>query len=64
MTRGWGEIARVCRARGALTIHLEFDGAFVMLFKVFDEEGRRLRGGRWVGVGKARLGQKCHMGGV
>ena len=51
MTRGWGEIARVCRARGALVIHLEFDGASVMLFKVFDEEGRRLecgpgRGGR------------------
>ena len=42
MTRGWGEIARVCRTRGALVIHLEFDGASMMLFKVFDEDGRRL----------------------
>src|SRR3954470_23290315 len=24
MTRGWGEIARGCRMRGALTIHLEY----------------------------------------
>ena len=51
MTRGWGEVARVCRTRGALTIHLEYDGASVMFFKVFDAEGRRLeccpgRGGR------------------
>ena len=51
MTRGWGEIARVCRTRGAFTIHLEYDGASVMSFKVFDAEGRRLeccpeRGGR------------------
>src|SRR4051812_18589270 len=30
MTGGWGEIARGCRARGALTIHLEYDGASVM----------------------------------
>src|SRR4051812_9317245 len=42
MTRGWGEIARGCRARGALTIHLEYDGALVMFFKVFDANGRRL----------------------
>ena len=51
MTRGWGEIARVCRTRGALAIHLEYDGASVMFFKVFDANGRRLeccpgRGGR------------------
>ena len=42
MTRGWGEVARVCRAEGALTIHFEYDGASTMFFKVFDEEGRRL----------------------
>ena len=42
MTRGWGEIARVCRADGALVIHLEYDGASLMFFKVFDAEGRRL----------------------
>src|SRR3954469_21015883 len=42
MTRGWGEIARGCRARGTLTIHLEYDGASVMFFKVFDANGRRL----------------------
>ena len=51
MTRGWGELARVCRTRGALVIHLEYDGASVMFFKVFDAEGRQLeycpgRGGR------------------
>ena len=42
MTHGWGEIARVCGTRGALVIQLEFDGASMMLFKVFDEDGRRL----------------------
>ena len=42
MTRGWSEITRVCRIRGALTIHLEYDGASVMFFKVFDANGRRL----------------------
>ena len=42
MTRGWGEIARVCRIGGALVIHFEYDGASLMLFKVFDAEGRRL----------------------
>ena len=39
MTRGWGEIARVCRARGALAIHFEYDGASMLFFKVFDAEG-------------------------
>ena len=28
--------------RGALVIHLVYDGAFLMFFKVFDTEGRRL----------------------
>ena len=51
MTRGWSEIARVCRTRGAFANHLEYDGASVMFFKVFDANGRRLeccpgRGGR------------------
>ena len=51
MTRGWSEIARVCRTRGALTIHLEYGGASVIFFKVFDANGRWLeccpgRGGR------------------
>ena len=42
MTRGWGEIARVCRTGGALVIHFEYDGASLLLFKVFNTEGRRL----------------------
>ena len=42
MTRGWGEVARVCRAEGALAIHFEYDGASTLFFKVFDAEGRRL----------------------
>ena len=42
MTQGWGEIARVCRSEGALVIHLDYDGASLMLFKVFDEDGCRL----------------------
>ena len=42
MTRGWGEVARVCRAEGALAIHFKYDGASTMFFKVFDAEGRRL----------------------
>ena len=42
MTRGWGEIAQVCRARGALAIHFEYDSASTLFFKVFDAEGRRL----------------------
>ena len=42
MTRGWGEVARVCRARGALVIHFAYDGTFTLFFKVFDAEGRRL----------------------
>ena len=59
MTRGWGEIARVCRSEGALVIHLDYDGASLMLFKVFDEEGRRLEccprgGGQGGGATRAR----------
>ena len=59
MTRGWSEIARVCGTRGAFAIHLEYDGASVMFFKVFDASGRRLeccpeRGGR--GPATARTG--------
>ena len=54
MTRGWSEIARACRANGALAIHFEYDGASTLFFKVFDEEGRRLEccpeGGRWGGT--------------
>ena len=42
MARGWGEVARVCRAEGALAIHFEYDGASTLFFKVFDTEGRRL----------------------
>ena len=42
MTWGWGEIARVCRTGGALVIHLIYDGASLMFFKVFGTEGRRL----------------------
>ena len=42
LTRGWGEVARVCRTGGALVIHFEYNGASLMLFKVFDAEGRRL----------------------
>ena len=59
MTRGWSEIARVYRTRGAFAIHLEYDGASVMSFKVFDAEGRRLeccpRGsGQDIDVARAR----------
>ena len=36
MTRGWGEVARVCRVEGALAIHFEFDDASMLFFKVFD----------------------------
>ena len=42
MTWGWGEIAQVCQTEGALVIHLEYDGASMVFFKVFDAEGRRL----------------------
>ena len=42
MTRGWGEIARVCRARGALAIHFEYNDTSTLFFKVFNAEGRRL----------------------
>ena len=59
MTRGWGEIARVYRTGGALVIHLEYDGASLMFFKVFDTEGRRLEcfpkeGGRGIEVARDR----------
>ena len=60
MTQGWGEIARVCRTGGALVIHFEYDGASLMLFKVFNAEGRRMeccpRGGSQdIDVARARL---------
>ena len=42
MTRGWGEVVRVCHAEGGLAIHFEYDGASTLFFKVFDEEGHRL----------------------
>ena len=42
MTRGWGEVARVCHAKGALATHFEYDGASTLFFKVFDMEGCRL----------------------
>ena len=32
MIGGWGEVARVCRARGALAIHFEYDGASTLFF--------------------------------
>ena len=58
MTRGCGETTRVCRPRGALAIHLEYDSASTLLFKVFDTEGRRLEccpeGGRQDEVHPAR----------
>ena len=54
MTQGWGAVARACRSKGALAIHFEYDGASMMFFKVFDEEGRRLEccpgGGRQDGA--------------
>ena len=63
MTRGWGEIARVCWMEGALVIRLEYDGASLMFFKVFDAEGRRLEccpkeGGRGIGVARTRLANR------
>ena len=42
MTHGWGEVARVCRAEGALAIHFDYDSASMLFFKFFDAEGRRL----------------------
>ena len=42
MTRGWGEVTRVCRAEGALAIHFEYDGTSTLFFKVFNKEGNRL----------------------
>ena len=37
MTRGWGEVARVCRGEWALAIHFEYDNACTLSFKVFNE---------------------------
>ena len=59
MTRGWREITRVCRVRGVFAVHLEYDGASVMSFKVFDADGRRLeccpgRGGQDLAMVRAR----------
>ena len=59
MTQGWAKIPWVCRTGGALVIHLEYDGTSLMLFKVFDAEGRRLEcfpreGGRGINVARAR----------
>ena len=42
MIRGWGDVAWVCHAEGALAIHFEYDGTSTVFFKVFDAEGRRL----------------------
>ena len=42
MTRGWGEVARVCRTEGAPAIHFEYDNASTLFFKVFNAEGCRL----------------------
>ena len=42
MMRGWGEIARACRAKGALGIHFEYDGVATLFFKIFNERGERL----------------------
>ena len=42
MTRGWGDVAWVCRARGALVIHFEYDDATTLFLNVFAAEGRRL----------------------
>ena len=44
-------------------IHLEFDGASVMFFKVFDAEGRRLeccpeKGDRGIAVARTRLASR------
>ena len=30
MNRGWGEVAHVCHAEGALAIHFEYDGASML----------------------------------
>ena len=42
MTQGWGEIALACRVNGALAIHLEYENASTLFFKVFDVEGHCL----------------------
>ena len=74
MTQGWREIARVCRTRGVFAIHLDYDGASLMLFKVFDASGRRLEccpreGGRdptatRTGLANRSLGGSSGGGGV
>ena len=48
---------------GTLVIHLEYDGASLMFFKVFDAEGRRLeccpeKGGRGPAVARTRLANR------
>ena len=63
LTHGWGEIARVCRTGGAFVIHLEYIGASLMFFKVFDAEGRRLeccpeKGGRGPAAARTRLANR------
>ena len=60
MSQRSSESARVCRTRGALAIHLEYEGASVMSFKVFDAEGRRLeccpeKGARGPAAARTRL---------
>ena len=50
MTRGWGEVARVCHAEGALAIHFEYDGASTLFFKMIitcDRGRRRLASFRY-----------------
>ena len=42
MTRGWGEVARACRAEGSLAIHFEYEDVSTLFFKVFNEEGEWL----------------------
>ena len=42
MTRGWGEIARICCPEGALAIRFEYDRASTLFFKVFTEDGLHL----------------------
>ena len=74
MTRGWSEIALVCRTRCAFAIHLDYDGALVSLLKVCDADGRRVEccpgeGGQgpsvtWTGLANRSLGGSSGGGGV
>ena len=69
MIRGWGDVAWVCHAEGALAIHFEYDGTSTLFFKVFDEEGCRLEccpeGGRWDGATAGLAsGSSCSSGGT